>query len=615
MRPRTIVFVVLILAFLRTVAFAQQPAPAGALSKMPVKEITVFKDGHCLMLHRGAMPTNADGDVVLDSLPTPVLGTFWPYSADKDAKLSATISGRRLVSIDRTALSLHELIEANVGADVVVTEAPIAPQPPAEHAANSQTIQYNATIVSIPKQTIAEQERTSPPAAQPDSDRQADFVLLKLESGGTKVVHLDRIIDITFRGDHHPTVAHDEYRNVLTLKLASPQGGPHKDSADVGMLYLQKGIRWIPNYKITIDGKGSAHVQLQATLLNEMTDLTDVTANLVIGVPNFDFKDTIDPIALQQTVAQLSSYFQANAQTGYAFSNGIMTQAGARAGEFQRRGDETQPPPPADLGPEIGGSQKNEDLFVFTVQHVTLKKGQRMVVPVTDFTLAYTDVYSLDIPFAPPPDMRQQFNSEQQAQIVKLFNAPRVMHKIRMNNNSKYPITTAPALIVRADVTNADSQGRVIGQGMTSYTAIGANCDLTLTAAVDIKVKKVDAEARRVPNAAEWDGNRYIRIELDGTIDLTNYSAKPTDIEVVRNVLGNVSNADSNGKVESVNVFEDTDYTPVGSGDGSQPYWWGWYSWPYWWHHFNGVGRITWNVHLDANQSTQLKYSWSYYWR
>src|SRR5262249_41285771 len=152
--------------------------------------------------------------------------------------------------------------------------APAQPAQPAGPGAtdHTSTIQYNATILSIPTQTIAELERTGPQGVQPDADREADFVLLKLESGGTKPVHPERIVDITFRGDHRAGVSHNEYRNVLTLKLAWPQAGGHKDSADVGMLYLQKGIRWIPNYKITIDGKGSAHVQLQATILNEMTD-------------------------------------------------------------------------------------------------------------------------------------------------------------------------------------------------------------------------------------------------------------------------------------------------------------------------------------------------------
>lgn len=44
----------------------------SALQKMPIKELTVFKDGHAFVLHEGAMPTDKSGNVLLDYLPTPV---------------------------------------------------------------------------------------------------------------------------------------------------------------------------------------------------------------------------------------------------------------------------------------------------------------------------------------------------------------------------------------------------------------------------------------------------------------------------------------------------------------------------------------------------------------
>ena len=59
---------------------AEPPTPNAALARMPVKEVTVFKDGHAYVVHEGAMPTDAAGNVLLDLLPTPVLGTFWPYA-------------------------------------------------------------------------------------------------------------------------------------------------------------------------------------------------------------------------------------------------------------------------------------------------------------------------------------------------------------------------------------------------------------------------------------------------------------------------------------------------------------------------------------------------------
>ena len=269
---------------------ADPPMPMKALAKMPVKEITVFKDGHAFVLHSGKMPTEANGNVVMDYLPTPVVGTFWPYSAEKGAKLTAVTASQHKVLVDHTAISLRELIEGNIGAAVSVTELP------ADGGSNAKAIIYDATIVSIPEQSGEELEATSPPNGGEKLPIKGNVVLMKTVAG-MKVVNIDRIVDITFKAEHKTALPHEEFRNLLTLKLDWAGGKPAKE-AEVGMMYLQKGVRWIPEYKIVIDGKDSATISLEATLLNEMTDLDDVTAHLVVGVPSFAFKDTIDPISL-----------------------------------------------------------------------------------------------------------------------------------------------------------------------------------------------------------------------------------------------------------------------------------------------------------------------------
>src|SRR5438552_1692695 len=109
------------LAIMTVGAAAEPAAPLSALAKMPVKEITVFKDGHAFVLHEGKMPTDAKGDVQMDYLPTPVIGTFWPYSGDKNVKLTGVTSSPRKVLVERTSLSVRELLEANPGADVNLT--------------------------------------------------------------------------------------------------------------------------------------------------------------------------------------------------------------------------------------------------------------------------------------------------------------------------------------------------------------------------------------------------------------------------------------------------------------------------------------------------------------
>ena len=597
MLTRTMIGTFGLAVFCASAALADEAAPLSALAKMPVREVTVFKDGHALMLHSGKMPVEPSGDVLMDYLPAPVLGTFWPYSADKDIKLTAVVAGKRKVLVERTSLTVRELLEGNRGAEVTVSETAMSGA-----ATTPEGLTYTATIVGLPERSSKELEANAPPGESEKLPEKSNLILLKTVEG-VRAVSIDRIQQVTFRRQHKPSVADEEFRNLLRLKLDWGDRKPGKE-ADMGLLYLQKGIRWIPSYKVAIDGKGKAAVQLEATLVNELADLEDVTANLVVGVPNFAFAETADPIGLGQTVAQLSQYFQRESQTNYAFSNAIMSQV-ARPSQAARMGERFGggEAPPADLGPEIGGSEKNEDLYVFTLHHVTLKKGQRMVVPVASFDLKYEDIFTVDIGFAPPPEVWRNFNYQQQGEIAKLFRAPKAMHTLRLTNTSKHPITTAPALIM--------SGGQALGQGMTTYTSVGGTLDLPITTAVDILVKKSDKETGRQHNAANFEGNELAKINLDGTIRLTNNRATPSKIEVTRQVLGNATEADRDGKVEMMNVVEDDSLAPA----SGYPVWWGWYSWPYWWTHFNGIAKITWKLDLDPGKSVELKYNWNYYWR
>ena len=351
--------------------------PEETVANMPVKEITIFKDGHAFVLHEGKVSTDTDGNVVLDYLPRPIIGTFWAYSADTKAKLTSVVSGKHVISVKRTAMTIPELIEGNIGAKVRITEAGLSA--------------YESTILGIPTRSSEELSRTNPPGGPDELPQRGSIVLLKYE-GGVKAVPISRIQEVTFLDEPGMNLSSKELRNIMTLNLDWGTG-ESEQAADVGMVYVQRGIRWIPNYKIDIDGKGNAIVKLQATIINELTDIKNVKAHLVIGVPKFAFEETPDPISLQQTVAQLSRHFRPDSQTAFAFSNAIMSQAvmPVRHSESPRNSDMLN------LGPDIVSSGKNEDMYIFTLEHVTLKKGQRMVVPVTEYKLKYRDVFVLII--------------------------------------------------------------------------------------------------------------------------------------------------------------------------------------------------------------------------
>ncbi len=582
---RHIIFGGLAILAICTHAHADPPTPLSALAKLPVKEITIFKDGHAFVLHEGTLPTDVAGNVQMDYLPTPILGTFWPYSSDKKVKLTSVVSSPRKALVEKTSLTIPDLLAANPGTRVTLTMN------------DGKTI-IMGTIVENPTRSSAELEATSVPNTGEKLPERSNLIMVK-DDNGTHAIPMEQIREVSLGGNYKKTLAQEEFRNLLSLKL-DWQGRQSAKQAAVGMVYVQKGIRWIPSYKMTLDGKGGIEVKLQATLVNELTDLTDVTANLVIGVPSFAFKDTPDPIALQQTFSQLSTYFDSGSQSLYALSNGIMSQSGGGFGGGRREAARTAEP--ADPGPEVSGANKNEDLFLFNVKHITLKKGQRMTLLIAEYALKYKDVYTVDIPFSPPRQARGSFNTQQQAELAKMLATPKAIHAIRIMNSSKYPITTAPVLLLNG--------AGVIAQSSTAYTSIGGSLDISLTTATDIKVKKTEKETLQTPNAENWNGHNYTKLDLEGILNLTNYSDKEVELEVTRYVLGQAEKADHGGEIVRVNALEDDEYSPV----NDNPTWWSWYNWPYWWGHFNGVGRVKWTLKLAPGKNVDLGYKWRYFW-
>jgi hypothetical protein len=183
--------IALLTAFLGLAAVASAaPAEPRPAADLPIKEVTVFKDGHAFVLHEGKAATDASGRVVLDYLPAPVLGTFWPYSADPKVKLTAVTAGRRITTVKRTALAIPELLEANVGAKVRIREAAKGEKNPPEV--------YEAAILGIPT-------RTSPPGTEERLPQKGGVVLLKT-ADGTRAVPIANIGEVTFLDGPAPSV-------------------------------------------------------------------------------------------------------------------------------------------------------------------------------------------------------------------------------------------------------------------------------------------------------------------------------------------------------------------------------------------------------------------------
>ena len=155
---------------------------------------------------------------------------------------------------------------------------------------------------------------------------------------------------------------------------------------------------------------------------------------------------------------------------------------------------------------------------------------------------------------------------------------------------------------------NLVNDGEVLAQGMMTYASPGSNADLTLTNAVDIKAKKEEKETSRTPDAVTWQDYKYARVNLAGTITLTNYMNKPVTVEITRKVLGRLDNVSKGGIMSMTNTIDEI------KGNDLPP-WWGYFSWPGWWSYMNGIGKFTFTETIQPGKSINVDYGWHYFWR
>ena len=538
-----------------TVLLAQEP-PRLAAPTLPVREVTVFKDGHAYVIREAALAAGTS-TLTLDELPAPVMGTFWPY-ATGGARLISAKAGTEMVKEMQPAVDLRQIAKANVGKDVVV--------------------------VGFDKERI-EGKLVAATVRAGEEGTQNGLVVIATSSG-TRAMLLSNVRDIEVKGEFAEKLAVEQKRERLVLSI---EGGGAETK--VGVMYVQRGLRWIPAYRVDIDGNGTATVQMEATLVNDLIDLDRATVNLVIGVPKFEFAGLVDPISLQQEVAAVA----ANARysnLSNALSNSLMTQAVGYMAEGAGRQEPGQ-------GPETTGGEASEDLFVLTVRDVTLKKGERLVVPMPQFQLTYRDIHTLLVPFAPPMEIMQGLQGNQIIELARELAAPKAMHVLRLRNTSEAPLTTAPALVL--------TKGKVLAQGRMRYTPIGLETDLEINPAVDVCVKFDSTEKGR-QDGVRYAGSTWVRIDLTGSIELRNEKKEAVEVEVRRRVLGLVDDVGQDGTKTQIDLAQLWD-------SADRPHWWSWWGWPHWWFRWNGFGEFRWKVKLEPGATVKLESGWHYFWQ
>jgi hypothetical protein len=564
-----------------------------------ITDVTVFKDGHTLVMSRGQVKIE-NGWCRTRAVPVPVLGAFWAFVTDTNSEIDFLKAGFVDDQQSRSCLNFDEIIQSNKGKKATIFEQPTVSYEGIllgilQHDSTKETELTETVPASYDRWGRYIGNQTNRETKEDRTKSVASFVMLETEAG-VKLIKRESIYSIIL-ADKNPNTTYAETRQVREISMhLVAKGKPVDGERTVGMIYLQKGIRWIPDYRIQLQDDGKAAISLQGTIINELADMENVDLRLVVGVPNFIMKDNISPLALREIGGRLSSYFRPSAQGRRGtevdyLSNAMMSQRAAPVAESESG---------MAGGPAVSSEGQQEDLFLYHKPGITLKKGESAVVKLLEVTVPYKDIYTWEIPPLPAKEMWQYMNQSNQQQMLNALSGARSMHTIRLTNSGDIPWTTGPAAIFKG--------GTLLGQQLLTYTSIKNTVDVPITIATDLNTKKEESEIKR-ENNININGNTYSKIILHGKLTVTNFKDKPVNISIKRHVMGAVTDVTENGKITLSNVAEDRS---LGVEDYPWYYWW---SWPWWWYQVNSVSNITWEATIPAGKSITFEYDWYYYYR
>ena len=270
-----------------------------------VKRIAVFKNGYAFTYREGEAQIN-NGWVYTTNTPVGVLGTVWGYSTTPNVKVMQLLASENEKREIERVTNLTEVLIANEGARIRFVDS------------------YNTNKVYEGTYEIIGVERKFARLVA-DGNREVT-IALKTETGVVFfLLSSIRNVEILEAPKYDKPKLSKENRLAFNV-----EGAKDGQSINLGVAALERGIRWIPAYRVEVKGSPvkEAKLELEATLINELADLKNSEVYFVVGVPHFLFQESMSPLSMNTAFAGVSSYFQRGAGNSRrdSFSNAIMTQ-------------------------------------------------------------------------------------------------------------------------------------------------------------------------------------------------------------------------------------------------------------------------------------------------
>jgi len=391
-----------------------------------------------------------------------------------------------------------------------------------------------------------------------------------------------RLVSVVAKQHIIPRGSRQETEKALLIEFGPGMAG---QQAELTLLYFGPGIRWIPTYRISLEGDANARMAMQAEILNESEDLDGVDVDLVVGVPNFRFKDVVSPMSLEATLR--NTLQQAAPQImSQSMSNVLMSQQAMEirpmAGGTESSGGANVPAVPAELSG--GGSQ---DLFLYRVPRLTLMVGERAAVPLVSASIPFRHIYTWDVRLTRSGAEAVPGRGKHSSPVRLLKNE--VWHQIEAENGTDVPWTTGAALIMDGFLP--------VAQELLTYTSVGAKCQIPLTVAVDVRGTYEEEEIGRDLNAIHFDGRDYVKISKKGALQVTNHKSEPVALLISCEFGGNATKASDSGAI-TVSDFSHGDWTDFRGNSA-----------------LTGHTTIKWDLTLKPGETKEVNCEYFYYTR
>ena len=533
-----------------------KPADEAGQMELTTEQVVVFKDGYCLVVKDGVAKTDANGLAHTYEVPdAAVLGSFW--AVPQAGKIKSMVAGwdeNKATDVKRVnCTDVHSIVKANVGR---------------ECSFELGDDQFEGTILKLLSNEV--DEPTADTATQAAMHASSAFIAVKATAShfvlrskvGDVMVAINQVKNLTI-DEMVSTTEQSTVKVTKRKKLTLNFGKPNQD-VKIKLMYFRPDVRWIPTYRIELTDepfknksgnapRNTARISMQGEILNEAEDLVDVPFHLVVGVPNFRFRETPSPMILeaqlQNSLASVAPNFMSNAGSN-SFSNALYTQ---RAGEFrsQQAGGGSDRAV-INMPDELSG-KASQDLFVYKLDNMTLKKGERASVPILTTAVGYRDVYTWDIAVK-HSESYEASGADLASPLVLSEN--KVWRQIELVNDTDIPWTTGAAMFVDGL--------QPLAQELLTYTSPGGICRVPVTVAIDLRGKVDDREVSRDLKAIKYRGYSYAKVVGKMNAELANNKLVKVPVEVNIRFGGKVTKASDEGKM-SLSGFNEEDWE--GRGD------------------------------------------------